>query len=100
MHAFDALIHNHERDASNILITTDDWRLHLIDHARSFGTDCSRPPNLEEIPLAVDDALAQRLAELDRKTLSRELDGLLTDDEIDALLARRDALLAAQSSSS
>jgi hypothetical protein len=94
MHVFDALIHNHERNPSNILITTDDWRLHLIDHARSFGSRCSRPPDLREVPIAVDDELARRLSALDRETLSRELGDLLSDAEIDALLARRDALLA------
>jgi hypothetical protein len=94
MQVFDVLIHNHERGPDNVLVTPDDWRLHLIDHARAFGPRCTRPPSLEDVPVAADPVLTERLRALDRDILQRELGELLADEEIAALLKRRDQLLA------
>ena len=93
MNVFDALIQNIDRDPSNILITTRDWRVHLIDHSRAFGSSLSRPARLADERLLVDEELAAALKRLDRKSLRRSLGKLLENDRIDAILARRDAIL-------
>lgn len=93
MNVFDALIQNVDRDPSNILITMRDGRVHLIDHSRAFGSSLSRPARLADERLLVDDELAASLEGLDSKTLRRALGKLLEKDRIDAILARRDAIL-------
>ena len=93
MNVFDALIQNIDRDPSNILITTRDWRVHLIDHSRAFGSSLSRPARLADEKLLLDEDLAAALERLDRRTLRKELGKLLEKDRIDAILARRDAIL-------
>lgn len=90
---FDALIHNHQRSPDNMLVTTDDWRVYLIDHARSFGPRCSRPDR-ESVELSRDPSLAERIARLHPKKLESALGDVLTREEIHALAARGKELLA------
>jgi hypothetical protein len=85
---FDALILNSDRSDTNVLITIRDWRLHLIDHSRAFLPLADGPPHLEGAPLRVDDELRARLAALDRDAVRADLEELLTEQQIDALLGR------------
>lgn len=94
MRLFDYLIANEDRNDWNLLYTPADWRLHLIDHSRSFRSRTPRPKKKEIAALAADPALQERLAALDRETLEASLDGLLGEEQIEALLARRDRLLS------
>jgi hypothetical protein len=88
---FDQLIYNMDRNVGNLLITND-WRIWAIDHTRAFRTyntlraagDVTR----------CDRALIERLKQLDRATLSREVGRYLSRYEIDAVLARRTAIVA------
>ena len=92
---FDVLIHNLDRNSTNLLVTTDDWRLWMIDHAHAFAYTVERPPGLEEEDLLLDADLVESLRSLDSETLRDELEGLLDDAQIDAMLARRDLIVAA-----
>lgn len=85
---FDNLIGNRDRNLGNILIAPD-WGAVLIDHTRSFGNDTE----LERPPDQFDRRLVGQLRTLDRQTLQGHLESLLSNEQIDSLLDRRDALL-------
>ncbi|HVP90493.1 MAG TPA: hypothetical protein VMS75_04675 [Terriglobales bacterium] len=98
---FDNLIANEDRHQNQILITKD-WRMILIDHSRSFRSSGKfvkaliytekhpeGPKLMSELPRAIVDKV---------KTLTFEgIKGItgdyLTDDEIKAVLIRRDLIL-------
>lgn len=90
---FDVLIHNPDRNSTNMLWTTHDWKPHLIDNSAAFAAVPGRPACLEGVNLRLDLDIVNRLLSLDAESLHRELDGLLSDEQIDAILARRDSIL-------
>jgi hypothetical protein len=88
---FDQLIYNVDRNVGNLLITKS-WRMWAIDHTRAFRTlhQLKTPKDIGRC----ERTLLERLKQLDKKTLTQELGRYLTNFEIDALLARRDAIVA------
>ena len=90
MAVFDELIQNRDRNAGNILWSSD-WRLWMIDHTRSFrlGKDLLQPKALA----VCDRALLERMRELTRPGIAAAVGKTLTSPEIDALLARRDRIV-------
>jgi hypothetical protein len=92
MNVFDVLIHNTDRTQENALFTRD-WSLVLIDHSRAFPTYQKRPRLLYQGEFTLPQALAERLAALDRATLQQALGAWLHQRQLDALLKRRDQLL-------
>lgn len=99
--AFDNLICNEDRHANNILITRD-WRIILIDHSRSFRTKGryfnklvfsekggKSPGTMAALPAA----FIEKLKSLTPEILRRLTDPYLTDEEIAAVLVRRDLIL-------
>ncbi len=97
--AFDNLIYNVDRHQRNYLIT-EDWRMVLIDHSRSFATKKKliydekyrEGPNfiMASLPRAFVEALKGLTAEGLRAAVGDTLSG----DEQAATLARRDLILA------
>jgi hypothetical protein len=87
---FDQLIANIDRNLGNLVITKD-WRLWPIDHTRAFRTNrqLKTPANVTRI----DRGVLERMKTLDRETLRKETGKYLTTFQIDALLARRDAIV-------
>jgi hypothetical protein len=87
---FDELIANIDRNLGNLMITRD-WRLWPIDHTRAFRTnhELKKPANVTRAERAVID----RMKALDKDTLRREAGKYLTTFQIDAILARRDAIV-------
>ncbi|MDX2149846.1 MAG: hypothetical protein SFV54_03860 [Bryobacteraceae bacterium] len=87
---FDQLVFNTDRNLQNLLIT-EDWRIWMIDHTRCFRlrTDLNAPKNL----VKCERSLLAKLRALDKKTLEGSLKGLLRDNEIRGLLARRDRIV-------
>ena len=87
---FDQLIANVDRNLGNLLIDTR-WNLWMIDHSRAFrlNKELRAPGNLSKVERGVLD----RLRRLDRPTLQRAAGDYIFDDEIDALLARRDRIV-------
>jgi hypothetical protein len=91
MRVFDQLIDNTDRNLGNLLITRD-WRVWLIDHSRAFRwTDTLRRPKQLT---RCDRTVLERMRALDRATLKQALGRYLAAPEIDALLARRDLIVA------
>ena len=91
MYVFDALIWNWDRNLGNMLWASD-WTLWMIDHTRAFrlGQELRRPSELFQIEPSLLDAMRALTAEGVRDAM----DGVLTIWEIEALIARRDLLVA------
>ena len=87
---FNELIYNMDANLGNLLITND-WDIWIIDFTRAFRLHESlrKPENLTRI----DRQLLERLRQLDRETLMRELRPYLRKNEINGLLARRDRIV-------
>jgi hypothetical protein len=87
---FDQLIYNMDRSQENLVIARD-WKAYMIDHTRAF-----RKWHTLRNPAAVSKCspeLKRALEGLTRGVLLRELAPYLTNEEIEALLARRDLIL-------
>jgi len=90
LRVFDELIQNRDRNSGNLLWTAD-WKMWMIDHTRAFrlGKDLLKPQQLERI----DRAMFEKMKGLTAPELTGAMDKSLTQREIDALLARRDAIV-------
>jgi hypothetical protein len=97
----DNLIANEDRHQNQFLIT-EDWRMILIDHSRSFRTSKKFTKNLiydekykegprlmKEIPRGMYD----KLKTLNQENIKEIVGEYLTDDEIEAVLIRRDLII-------
>jgi hypothetical protein len=101
--AFDNLIYNEDRHQQNYRLT-DDFRLLLIDHSRSFRTSKASMKNLlydeknkenpKFIMAQLPRAFVEKLKELDAAVVREVVGEYLTDEEIAATLVRRDLILA------
>jgi hypothetical protein len=91
MYVFDELIQNRDRNLGNMLWTTD-FTMWLIDHTRAFriGRNLEKPERL----LRIDRALLDGLRGLTSEALEARAGRWLTGREIDAVIARRDKLVA------
>ena len=90
LRVFDELIQNRDRNAGNLLWTSD-WKMWMIDHTRAFrlGKDLLKPQQLERI----DRSLFAKMRELSASSLADAMGKSLTKDEIEALIARRDVIV-------
>jgi hypothetical protein len=88
---FDQLIFNTDRNLGNLVIDKD-WQMWMIDHTRAFRTnpDIREPKDLTKC----DRELLEKMKGLDAPTLQRELGKYLTKGEIQAMLKRRDKIVA------
>ena len=93
MTVFDLLISNSDRNLSNQLITSADWKLHLIDHSRSFRLGSKLPKRLAATTLSLPRPLYDAMLELDEKVLREQMKGLLSRAQIKAMLKRRDKII-------
>jgi len=90
MRVVDALIANTDRNAGNLLWTTD-GEMWLIDHTRAFRLDekLKNPKLLERC----ERGLFETMRGLTAETLTRDMGNSLNKQEIEALLARRDEIV-------
>jgi hypothetical protein len=90
MRVFDELISNRDRNAGNLLWTSD-WKMWMIDHTRCFrlSETLLKPALLERI----DRSLMNNLRALTRESVTQAVGSSLTRYEIGAMLARRDAIV-------
>jgi len=99
--AFDNLIANEDRHQNQYLIT-EDWRMILIDHSRTFRTSKKFTTRLiysekgkeskylmKELPRA----FYEKLKALNQKVILEVVGEYLTDKEIEAVLMRRDLMV-------
>jgi hypothetical protein len=90
MHLFDQLIANVDRHLNNVLVTKD-FDLRLIDHSRSFRaqTDLKDAKILQRFSRSLLDGIKK----LEFADLRKRVGKYLLDNQIRAMLARRDAIL-------
>ena len=101
--AFDNLISNEDRHQRNYLVT-EDWRMILIDHSRSFRTtkkfttrliyDENNKENKNFIMASMPRALYEAVKALTSETIRTVVGDTLTDAEIAATMARRNLMIA------
>ena len=89
---FDALIGNHDRGADDILCAVQQDRLFLIDHSKAFPVS-SEIGWEEGRTVSIDPGLIAALEGLNQASLEQDLGELLSADQIEALLGRRDQIL-------
>jgi len=100
--AFDNLIANEDRHQNQYLIT-DDWRMILIDHSRSFRTSKKFTTKLiydekyKEGPSFIMREIPKdfyaKLKSLNAEVIKEIVGEYLTDEEIEATLIRRDLMI-------
>ncbi len=99
--AFDNLIANEDRHGNNILIT-EDWRILLIDHSRSFRSTKKFTASLlytekhregPKLMLALPRDFVEKLKSLTAESLKAVTGEYLTDEAVAAVLKRRDLIL-------
>ncbi len=88
---FDNLIYNTDRHMNNLLITKD-WEMILIDHSRSFRVfkDLHQPKSMTRF----SKSLLEGIQRLNTQNLTEKVGKYLSKDQIQALLARRDLIVA------
>jgi hypothetical protein len=92
---WDNLIANEDRNEGDILIT-EDWRVIIIDHSRSFRTYKKfkhKRKGKDESIMELPRALVEKLKSLDFEMIKNAVGEHLTDKEINAVLVRRELLL-------
>ena len=70
---FDILIHNDDRNLTNILWTKDDFMMKFIDHSLAFRSYNKRPKQYRKVDLEVSELLRSRLMRLTPANLTEEL---------------------------
>jgi hypothetical protein len=87
---FDQLIYNVDRNMGNLLIGKT-WRVWAIDHTRAFRTHntLKTPANITRC----DRQIVERLKQLNKEVLKKEIGEFVTDYQINGLLARRDKIV-------
>ena len=88
---FDQLICNVDRNVGNLLIGST-WRVWAIDHTRAFRTQTAlkSAANITRC----DRQVFERLKQLNKDALKREIGEFVSDYQISGLLARRDAIVS------
>ena len=90
MRVFDELIQNRDRNAGNLL-WTGDWKMWMIDHTRAFRL---QPSLLNPVTLQrCERTLLDRMRGLTAAAVTAAMGDILLKDEIEALMARRDAIV-------
>jgi hypothetical protein len=89
MRMFDNLIGNRDRNLRTMLHDTA-WNLVLIDQTRAFGVESDLVNKMS----GIDDAYWVRIDGLTRKQLDEALGKWLEQNQIDAILARRERMRA------
>lgn len=91
MRVFTALVRDTDRNLGNVLITPE-WKVMMIDFTRAFRLqpELQHPKDLNKL----DRALLPKLEALEPQGLKKAVGDWLTGSEIDAVIKRRDLLVA------
>lgn len=93
-YVFDALAGSEGRSADELRYTQASWQLALTGNRRLFGTSTAIPSHLRSQPLVISPRLRERLQSLDEEAVSAALGDVIDARRVQAILARRDLLLA------
>ena len=88
---FDQLVSDSDPNLTNVLIG-EDWKIWRIDFSRAFRQN--KEPKEPKDLVRCDRQLLQRLKELDANALTERTKQYLTKDEVKAVMARRDKIVA------
>ncbi len=88
---FDQLIENSGRNAAHLLID-EDWRVWMIEHSRAFKVS-GKLKSPKRLGARCPRGLLAGLRALDKSTIERSMAGVLDTRQVDAVLARRDAIV-------
>jgi hypothetical protein len=88
---FSQLIYDTDRNATNLLYGQD-WDLYMIDFSRAFRRHKELPH--PEVLVACDRELLEKIRQLDPDEVKRVLKSYLSKSELEALMARRDEIVA------
>ena len=90
MRVFDELIQNRDRNRGN-MVWTKDWTLWMIDHTRAFrtGKELLKPDQLTRC----ERSLLEAMRGLTLERLEEVMGDIMQEDEIQAVLARRDVMV-------
>ncbi len=91
MRVFAALVRDTDRNLGNVLITPE-WKVVMIDFTRAFRlqTELAHPKDLPKM----DRALLPKIEALTKDAIKKAVGDYLTNSEIDAVMKRRDILVA------
>jgi len=91
MRVFSSLVRDTDRNLTNVLITHQ-WKVMMIDFSRGFRL---QPELLHQKDLGkIDRQLLEKLEALNKEDVSRAMKDYLTRRELDAMMVRRDLLVA------
>jgi hypothetical protein len=93
-YVFDALAGSEGRSADELRYTQASWQLALTGNRRLFGTSTAIPSQLRSQPLVISPRLRERLQSLTEEAVSAALGDVIDSRRVQAILARRDVLLA------
>ena len=91
MYLFDDLTGNVDRNAGDIVIDRDSWKLWMIDHSRAFQRDTKL--RHAALLLFCSRDLWENLQALDNEEVAGQLGEYLTPLELNSMFERRDALV-------
>jgi len=88
---FDQLVYDDDPNLTNVLISPD-WKIYRVDFSRAFrpSKDLRNPKDL----VRCDRQLFEKLKVLDANALAEKTKRYLTKDEVKAVMARRDKIVA------
>jgi hypothetical protein len=93
-YVFDTLAGSEGRTPAELRYVAASWQLVLTGNRRLFGTSTGVPTQFRSQPLEISPRLRERLQVLDAQGLAAALGDVLDARRVQAILARRDLLLA------
>ncbi|WP_068546955.1 metallophosphoesterase [Thalassotalea crassostreae] len=91
---FDVLIYNDDRNQTNLNFSRKDFMLYLIDHSIAFGVSSKPPDMYKNAKLKLSSLFREKLSDLSYENLHKELNDLLSNSQISAIIKRRDFILS------
>jgi hypothetical protein len=91
MRVFSSLVRDTDRNLTNVLISPE-WRVVMIDFSRAFRLQAELQ-HLKDLN-KIDRRLLAKLESLNRTEVRTATNGFLTGSEVDAMMQRRDMLVA------
>jgi hypothetical protein len=92
MKLFDCLISNGDRGFRDFMVDGK-WNIVLIDHSQAFLSTQELEEDPEKLPTRFDRELVEKIKEMESMSLQIRLDRLLLRPQVEAIEARRDALV-------
>lgn len=94
MRMFDSLIYNTDRRPENILVDESTATIYMIDHSRAFRDTEELQEEFAAGRVWLTQEIYDNLIALDEEKLAPLSDGLIKKSQVEALLARRDLIVA------